>query len=283
MTEISIRLANILTRLFNEEVLNKHDLAKEFGVATKTIQRDINERLHMLPVEKNRKGDYFLDSKYIKKNNETLKKLIRVFDIKTIPARLSDDLLNELLDENKSLVKMNNSIETKNISENYEIAMMAILKNKELKGIYNGKSRIIKPYKLVNHQDIWYLLALDEKIKSFALYKFKNLRLGNSFIVDESIKQKIDSSENSFISLDSKEVILELDSIAKGYFLERKILSNQTIIDNKLNKLIIKTKVDFDDEIIRLVFKWIPHIKILEPTYLANELKSRLNNYINKI
>lgn len=73
MTEISIRLANILTRLFNEEVLNKHDLAKEFGVATKTIQRDINERLHMLPVEKNRKCDYFLDSKYIKKNNETLK------------------------------------------------------------------------------------------------------------------------------------------------------------------------------------------------------------------
>jgi len=47
------RIADIITKLNLGESLNINDLAEEFNVSTRTIQRDINERLAFLPLERN--------------------------------------------------------------------------------------------------------------------------------------------------------------------------------------------------------------------------------------
>lgn len=51
-----------MQRLYNGEALSAKELADEFGVNIRTIQRDLNERVSMiLPIEKNDKH-YYLDS-----------------------------------------------------------------------------------------------------------------------------------------------------------------------------------------------------------------------------
>ena len=44
------RLVSILTKLYNGDKLSVKDLAEEFNVSTRTIQRDFNERLISFPI-----------------------------------------------------------------------------------------------------------------------------------------------------------------------------------------------------------------------------------------
>ena len=65
--EILTRLTVILTRLNNGENLVVKDLAEEFNVVTRTIQRDFNERLTSFPIilenkKWKMKGDFKIDN-----------------------------------------------------------------------------------------------------------------------------------------------------------------------------------------------------------------------------
>lgn len=50
--KIATRLACILTKLNNGEHFTAEELAKEFDISVRTIQRDLNERLIYLPIIK---------------------------------------------------------------------------------------------------------------------------------------------------------------------------------------------------------------------------------------
>ena len=47
------RIVDIITKLNVGEILDIDELANEFGVSKRTIQRDINSRLAFLPLERN--------------------------------------------------------------------------------------------------------------------------------------------------------------------------------------------------------------------------------------
>jgi predicted DNA-binding transcriptional regulator YafY len=46
------RLVNILSKLNDGDLLSTKELAEEFNVSIRTIQRDFNERLISFPIEK---------------------------------------------------------------------------------------------------------------------------------------------------------------------------------------------------------------------------------------
>jgi len=52
--KISQRLASILIQLNTGESISVENLAQEFNVSIRTIQRDLNERFNFLPLEKNK-------------------------------------------------------------------------------------------------------------------------------------------------------------------------------------------------------------------------------------
>ena len=60
------RLAQILVKLNQGERLDPQELADEFGVNLRTIQRDLNERFAYLPLEKS-DGRYHLDPAFLGK------------------------------------------------------------------------------------------------------------------------------------------------------------------------------------------------------------------------
>jgi NAD-dependent SIR2 family protein deacetylase len=62
------RLASITQRLYEGATLTKQQLAIEFNVSQKTIQRDMNERLHNIPIIQERGIGWKLDSSFLDAN-----------------------------------------------------------------------------------------------------------------------------------------------------------------------------------------------------------------------
>ena len=59
---LALRLSLILTKLNSGESFTARELAEEFNVSARTIQRDIKERLSYIPIEKN--GDHYSMESY---------------------------------------------------------------------------------------------------------------------------------------------------------------------------------------------------------------------------
>ncbi len=62
------RLSSIMQRLYEGETLNKKDLAAEFNVSEKTIQRDVNTRLLNTPIKQIRGVGWKIDHDFLNAN-----------------------------------------------------------------------------------------------------------------------------------------------------------------------------------------------------------------------
>ncbi len=63
--KIASRLASILQQLNDGHTINVKDLAEEFNVSERTIQRDLNERFSFLPFDCDKSGNYSLDPAFL--------------------------------------------------------------------------------------------------------------------------------------------------------------------------------------------------------------------------
>ena len=77
------------------------------------------------------------------------------------------------------------------------------------------------------------------------------------------------------------EVILEIDKEVKRYFKVKKFLPSQTIIGENEDFLTLKYYVTSEDEILLIVKKWLPFIRIKSPEFLKEKLKKDLKNYLD--
>lgn len=67
--KIAQRLGMLLTRLYSGEKLHLSDLATEYNVTVRTLQRDFNQRLSYLPIE-HRSQQYWLDPGFLNHKND---------------------------------------------------------------------------------------------------------------------------------------------------------------------------------------------------------------------
>lgn len=278
-----VRVMQILIRLYNKEHLSKAELALEYGVSERTIQRDIMQRLESLPIAKDELGRYYLkDTNLLKTSKADLNKLAALFGLSSFPTKLSDDFINMLLSSPVSPLKSQNYEAVCNV-DSFEILSKAIMEQKIIKAIHNEKARVLKPYKLINHLGVWYLLAIyNDEIRTFTMYKLKAIVVTNEkFILDENVLKSIKEQKHFFAtSLEEKEVVLEVNGFAREYFLYRKILANQEIISKDKDKLILSTKISLDEELLSTIWQFIPYVKILAPKELALKNENIIKEYL---
>ena len=282
--KIAIRLAQILMKFNNGERFSLEELAKEFNVSIRTIRRDINERFAYLPIKK--EGDYYLLEEYAlgKLSFDDIRNFATISGAKNLFPKMDNEFLSDMLNAkiNKNLIvnTMYNQIIT-NKSTEFENINIAILKSKKLIFTYKNKQRIAQPYKVINNNGIWYLLAVENnKLKHFALLKISSLKISkDSFKIDTQILAKIKQNKTKWLSHHSLEVTLQIDNHIKEYFTRRKLLHNQTIIEEKEEFFILKTTVSYEAELISFVQYWIPYIKIISPKKLQEKLLQNLNIY----
>lgn len=282
---IATRLALILTKLNNGERFTIEELADEFNVNVRTIQRDLNERLSYIPIIKEQ-GYYFMDSYALGKLNfQDIKSFATLSGIKSLYPTLNDKFIVDILNTkiNKAYLIKNQGFEDSSLKYGeFELLSAAILNQHIVSFVYNDKNRVVNPYKLINNNGVWYLLAdEDEVLKNYILSKISKLQVKeNSFTPNKKFLEKIEQNDTNWFSNTTIEVVLEIDSNAKKYFLRKEILPNKKIIEENEQCLIISTKISYDDEILNIVKHWIPCIKIISPAYLQEKLNNILYEYL---
>lgn len=119
---------------------------------------------------------------------------------------------------------------------------------------------------------------------------FKFLRLSfvdniilypNSFKKDYEVEHFLKNFQTLFSNYKEKsyEVVLKVDKYVKRFFLQKNFLSSQKILENK-DDLIVSFKVTNSMEILPLVKKWLPNIKIVSPKEIKEQFEEELREYL---
>lgn len=286
---IAIRLASILIKLNSGDRLTKKELMEEFNVSDKTIHRDLTERLIYLPICYE-KPYYFLESYALGKLSfEDMKNFAAISGVKHLFPSLSNDFITDLLNVKINAVYLVKSLGHESITSkkgDFQSLSVAILHHTPIRCTYKEKSRELHPYKLVNQQGIWYLVAEEDGVlKNFSFTKIEKLTRveGMTFEPKKELIETIQKNEATWFSQKSIEVTLRINASVSEYFLRRDVFPNQTIVDHSDDHLILSTKVSYDEEILRIVQYWLPHITIIEPTHLHDKLLQTMQGYLTKI
>lgn len=284
--KIGIRLGLIITKLNNGERFTAEELADEFNVNVRTIQRDLNERLSYIPLQKEQ-NYYFLSPHALGKlSYKDIQNFAQISGISELYPSLDHSFISDLLElkfNSLYMVKNSGFEDISDKKELFEQLSGAISRQSPIHFLYNERQRSVNPYKLINNNGIWYLLADDNaELKTYTFSKIKQLKWDFKihFSPKKEFLNQIEKNETNWFSKDFIEVTLEIDTKAKEYFLRKEILPNKKIIEENESHIIVSTNIAYDDEIIHLVKYWIPYIKIKSPQYLQEKLSKILKEYL---
>lgn len=287
------RLSMMLVKLNQGEKLDPQDLADEFGVNVRTIQRDLNERFAYLPLQ--RTGiKYHLDPAFLGKlNTRDIERFASLAGVRGLFPSLSDDFLRDIFDsriQSALLVKGHNYENLAGKEHVFRQLEQAIIARRHVAFDYNKTDGIkhyelIPPFKLMNHKGIWYLAARDgDKLKTFSFSKIESLRLlDTQFESDPAVDKTLAEEDGIWMGEEKKEIVLKIASEVASYFKRRKLIANQ-VLEKELEDggLILSAKVGHLNQVLPIVRYWIPHIRIISPEGLQEELDQELKEYVGR-
>lgn len=287
------RLAQILVKLNQGEKLDPYGLADEFGVNLRTIQRDLNERFAYLPLQKT-DGRYHLDATFLGKlSTKDIERFAGLAGVRGLFPSLNDDFLRDIFDtrvQGALLVKGHNYENLAGKEQQFRELEKAIVARCQVAFDYQkseGPKHYsgVSPYKLVNHKGIWYLAALDgEKLKSFSFTKISRVNvLESSFPWSKEVDQRLAEEDGIWLSEETQEIVLKINREVAGYFKRRKLIANQ-VIEKELadGGLLISAKVGHPNQVLPIVRYWLPHIRVISPEVLQQELEQGMVEYLKR-
>lgn len=288
---IVYRLSQILILLNLGERLDPQQLAEEFGVTLRTIQRDLNERFAYLPLQREGKR-YFLDPVFLGRlSTRDIERFACLAGIKGLFPSFSDEFLREIFDERMQstfLIKGHQYEYISNFATLFRQLEKAIVDRKCVSFEY-GKSSgekfypKIDPYRLINNKGVWYLAAIDKgKLKTFSFGKISQLvTLTDQYIHDKGIDDCLQDDEGVWIGNERKEVVIKVSKEVAGYFRRRRLIANQ-VIEKELEDggLIVSAKVGHLNQVLPIVRYWIPHLRIISPEGVQAEMENEISSYL---
>ncbi len=294
--KILYRLTSILSRLYQGEKLQPKDLADEYNVSLRTIQRDFKERLLNFPIFYEKKH-WQMEKDFKLDKNLSIKDTIALDILEEFSKSLGDDfhsqsqtILNKL--KNRKYSPIFTKLNMQDISSEFENMIEyeeAILAKHPITVQYSTKEKFqevsINPIKIVNFEGLWYLVATDEssKLKS---YYIKNATLKKVHTDTFSIPKKVEDILDNAISIwfsdnEPFEVTMEIDNHVAKFFKEKPIAKSQKIIQEDDSKLIISVMATSDFEIIPIVKSWIPFIKVISPIRIHKKVQESASQFLS--
>jgi predicted DNA-binding transcriptional regulator YafY len=291
------RLTHILIKLNQGERLAPSELAQEFGVTLRTIQRDLNERLSFLPFEKVNSKYHLHSSALGKLNLQDMRHFACMAGVQGLFPDLSHEFLRELFDSRVEQAWVVKGPEYEDHSGREAIFAQlgqAITAKHAVSFAYtkaqlDGQTAAAKtyepahPYKLVNHGGIWYLAAEHEgKLKAFVLGKIERLlSTTNHFEPRAELLEMLQNEDSIWLNTSKSEVVIKVAKEAAMYFERRKLIGGQ-VIEKHLEDggLIVSGQVAHPNQILPIVRYWIPHVRIISPEGLQGEMEQGLREYL---
>lgn len=286
------RLANILTKLNMGYQLSIKELASEFGVSTRTISRDfdrINTYLPLLQNNENKK--FYLDLNYLGKiAPKDIRNFAQLSGISHLYPSLDMSFLRELLDSRAHQIysaKGYSFEDASQFKELFKVLGKAIQEQRQIGFLYKGESRLVQPYRLIHHHGSWYLAAVRKD--QLRTYRISHIQLMHAtheypqFIPDQDIVKVVEDDDSIWFGQDKQEIILSIDSQVAFYFKQRSILPEQQIVRELGDGgLLVSSKINHDMQLLPLIRFWIPHLKIVNPERLQDEMEKGLKEYLER-
>nr|WP_321265942.1 WYL domain-containing protein [uncultured Sulfurimonas sp.] len=294
------RLTQILSKLSYDERPNTRELAEEFGVSVRTIQKDIKDNLCEFPILKDFEGRFMfqegfslnrtvLDSDEMMFLKIALSQFDDVKNIDKIKHRIFQKLANNSF-YNPYFIKQDD-IEDLNIDSIFVERLEKFIKNQEILELtLTNKIIEIEAYKIANYDGFWYLFAKDlsdGRVKTFKLSQIKKINSINKYyktsqkIIEETLKKTHSAfydDGNCF------EVLIKVDKDAAIYFKSKDFLQSQKILEESIDgSLKISFEVSHDEDIDNIIKSWLPHVEVLEPKRFRDKLLNELKIYLQKV
>ena len=289
------RLTQIISRLYQGAQLSNKTLAEDFGVSTKTIQRDFSKLVVLFPISQDKKlwkldKSYRFEEDLSLKDEITLKLLLQTsksFDLDF--QKRASQLLGRINEQIKSpiytkiyLEEIGSKLTEINIIEE------AINCSKKISFVYTKKqnsfNRTVDPYKIVNFDGFWYLVAMSEgKLRKYYLQNISDtVLLDVEYKKSKKVESLINSAINIWFNEDAQiDVRLLIDQSIIEYFTRKPISNTQKIEGyDKNGNMIVSLKITHKNEIIPIIKYWLPHIKVLSPTEINEEIKKEIEKFI---
>ncbi len=282
---LSFRLAGILVKLYNGEKLDPHQLAQEYNVNLRTIQRDLNERLGVLPLQ-HENGLYRLESFYLGKLTlKDIKNFATLAGVSGLFPKLDTDFIRAILDST-----INQAYEVKGqfledvsqLKPLFEQLQTAILSHKTCCFLYKDTEHTVEPYKLIHHHGCWYMAASHNGVlKAYKLALLKNLLTQQQFMPDPLLVAQVSQEESIWFGLEKREVILTVDKKAASHFKRRQLVPAQQVIKElEDGSLIVSSHISHDLQMLPIVRYWIPHVRVVSPVGLREACMESVRQYL---
>ena len=283
------RLALILVKLNQGEKLDPKQLADEFNVNLRTIQRDINQRFGYLPLEK-AEGKYSLNPAFLGRLTlRDVEQFAGLAGVRGLFPSLSEEFFREIFDvrvETAWVVKGHSYENLAGRENDFRQLEQAISARERITFHYPSggvhKAYEVEPYKLINNRGVWYLAARHKgTVKTFSFSKLERLQLTDVvYVFDPAVVEALTKEDGVWFSGRSIDVLLEVDKEAAHYFKRRKLIANQVIEDELADgSLMLSTIVGHANQILPIVRYWIPNVRICSPDWLRQELVQGLYDY----
>lgn len=281
---LSFRLADMLVRLNNGETLNPQQLAQDYKVSVRSIQRDLNERLGVLPL-KHDNGVYYLEKFYLGKLSlKDIKNFATLAGVSGLFPKLDTEFIRAILDTTISQayqIKGQYHEDVSDLKVVFELLQTAILQHQTVEFLYKGVEHHVEPYKLIHHRGCWYLAAGHQGLlKAYKLALLQNLHTQDIFTPNQALLTQVNQEESIWFGVKKQEVILTVNKQVAAHFKRRPLIPAQQIVKELADgSLIVSSHISNELQILPIVRYWIPHIKILSPDSLREALQQSLKEF----
>lgn len=264
MSEKYQRLSKIIQKLYAGEKLQISLLAKEFQTSTKTIQRDLKERLKSQFLV--REGRYFRLNTTRKQENEAF--VLDVF--KNFAQHLGEEFKHQAQEIVDQFLAFSPHFfaPLHNVSHKAEEilkAQKAILHHRTLSFLYKNNLYKVQPLQIINVRKTLLLQAIhEEKERFFGFEHMTHCMIGRKKIY--------------LAPLDTAKQRVCLFVYPEGANYAQSLLwgEDQKIIKDKNQNLMIEFVCVDLEMLLQEVLSQIPYILIIEPQELAKEAKKRI-------
>ncbi len=294
------RLISILTMLSLNRLPNTRELAEEFGVTMRTIQKDIYQRLISFPIEKNGQGRFqFMDGFSLDKSMLNSREMIVVslalaqFNHVNDFDQTSHSIVQKLLYPkffNPYYIKYSHLEDLDTDSAMIEEIRKSIEEQLVIAIHFSTREIMVEPYKIVNFDGFWYLFAKDtgtSKVKTFMLSKIDRISptTAKYKISLKHIEKTLSHTHSAwFEEGEGYEVIIKVYPEIAHYFKQRSFLRSQEITKTfEDGSLLVTFEVTHDEDIDNIIKAWLPHIEVLKPERFRKKIIDELEGYLSKL
>nr|WP_278989092.1 WYL domain-containing protein [Plesiomonas shigelloides] len=288
-SRLAERLVDILITLHLHGVVDRQTLMKKFNITERTVYRDLNT----LPPIVGYCGDgqYRLIEGMSNRAGLGLHhSLATLLDADSVFPDRGIDFWQKLEGRlaEKNIIIGGNSAEHSVASDTKRylgVIEKAIQNRSVCQLTYKGKNRAIHPYKLLNKKNIWYLQATEGgTLKSFTLSQISWFETkSQTFSANEKTLALLNKSPDPWLSEVNFMVTLFVSHSVSKYLKRRDLLPSQHIIQEDKNGITLTCLASHENQIIPLIFYWLPNIDVLEPAWLRSKVVHTLQNYITTV